>query len=95
MGIAPNVITYRLNIDSKYHPVKHKQRTFNLERYKAIKVEVDKLMKVDFIMSVDYLTWLTNVVLVKKANRQWQVCVEFTNLNKACPKDCFPLPQIN
>lgn len=39
--------------------------------------------------------WLSNIVLVEKANRQWQVCVDFTNFNKACPKDYFLLPRIN
>ena len=42
-----------------------------------------------------YPDWLANVVLVKKANGKWRMCVDFTNLNKACPKDSFPLPRID
>ena len=42
-----------------------------------------------------YPKWLANVVLVKKANRKWRMCVDFTNLNKDCPKDSFPLPRID
>ena len=42
-----------------------------------------------------YPEWLTNVVLVKKANGKWRMCVDFPNLNKACPKDSFPLPRID
>lgn len=66
LSINPNVIAYRLNIDLKHHPVKQKSRAFNSKRYKAIKVEVDKLLKANFIRRVDYPTYLSNIVLVKK-----------------------------
>lgn len=89
------MITYRLNIDLKHYPIRQKWKAFNSEHYETIKVEVDKLLKAELIRRVDYLTWLSNVVMVKKANRQWWVCVDFTDLNKAYPKDCFPLPKIN
>ena len=49
----------------------------------------------DFIREVYYPNWLANVVLVKKANGKWRMCVDFTDLNKACPKDSFPLPRID
>ena len=52
-------------------------------------------MLVGFIQEVYYPDWLVNVVLVKKANGKWRMCVDFTSLNKACPKDSFPLPRIN
>ena len=52
-------------------------------------------MSVGFIQEVYYPDWLTNVVLVKKANGKWRMCVDFTNLNKACPKDSFLLPRID
>lgn len=68
---------------------------FNLKHYEAIKAEVDKLLKVDFTRSMDYPTWLSNVVLAKKANEQWWVCVDFIDLNKACPKDYVLLPMID
>ncbi|XP_059638536.1 uncharacterized protein LOC132280798 [Cornus florida] len=61
----------------------------------AISEEVNKLMKADFIQEVHYPDWLANVVLVKKANGKWRLCVDFTDLNKACPKDSFPLPRID
>ena len=48
-----------------------------------------------FIREVYYPNWLANVVLVKKANGKWRMCVDFTDLNKACPKDNFPLPRID
>jgi hypothetical protein len=50
---------------------------------------------VGLIREVDYPEWLANVVLVKKANNKWRMCVDFTDLNRACPKDSFPLPRID
>ncbi|CAL8161975.1 unnamed protein product [Prunus armeniaca] len=50
---------------------------------------------VGFIREVDYSRWVSNVVMVKKTPEKWRMCVDFTNLNKACPKDSFPLPWIN
>ena len=54
-----------------------------------------KLLEADFIREVFYPGWLANVVIVKKSNDKWRMCVNFTDLNKACPKDIFPLPRID
>ena len=56
---------------------------------------VTKLLTAGFIREVCYLDWLANVVLVKKANGKWRMCVDFMDLNKACSKDSFPLPRID
>ena len=68
---------------------------FASERDNAIKDEVQKLMAAKFIREVYYPDWLANVVIVKKANDKWRMCVDFTDLNKACPKDSYPLPCID
>ena len=57
--------------------------------------KVDKLLAVGFIREVEYPDWLANVVVVPKKGRKWRVCVNYTNLNDVCPKDSFPLPQID
>ena len=57
--------------------------------------EVNKLLDANFIRKVYYPEWLANVVMVKKANRKWKMCVDFTNLNSACSKDSFPLLKID
>ena len=62
------------------------------ERYQALKDEADKLFACDFIKEFFYVSWLANLKLVKKPNNKWRICVDFTDLNKACPKDSFLLP---
>ena len=57
--------------------------------------EVHKLQEVEFIREVYYPSWLVIVVMVKKAKGKWRMCVDFTDLNKACPKDSYPLPLID
>ena len=57
--------------------------------------EVTKLIEANLIYEVHYLEWLMNVVLVKKPNGKWRMCIDFTDLNKACPKDSYPLSSID
>ncbi|KAK0607093.1 hypothetical protein LWI29_009183 [Acer saccharum] len=94
-GIDPIVISHSLGVDPTFKPVSQKRRSFNSERYEAIATEVDKLLKAGFIRNLDYNEWLSNVVLVQKKDGRWRMCVNFTDLNKACPKDSFPLPRID
>ena len=68
---------------------------FAPERDRAIAEEVRKLQEASFIREVYYLDWLVNVVMVKKASGKWRMCVDFTDLNKACPKDSYPLPWVD
>jgi len=64
-------------------------------RAKAVHDEVDRLIKIGSIREVKYPDRLANPVVVKKKNGKWRVCIDFTDLNKACPKDSFPLPHID
>ena len=68
---------------------------FAPERDNAIKEEVQKLTTAKFIREVYYLDWLANVVMVKKVNDKWRMCMDFTDLNKTCPKDSYPLSRID
>ena len=94
-GIDPAVITHRLNVSPSFKPIKKKRRNFSPERQKAINEEVDKLLQENTIREVEYPEWLTNVVLIKKANEKRRLCIDFTNINKAYPKDSLPLPRID
>ena len=91
----PSVITYRLNMYPSSKPIRQKKRVFTPERDNAIKEEVQKLTMAKFIREVYYPNWLANVVMVKKANGKWRMCVDFTDLNKACPNDSYQLPRID
>ena len=82
-------------MDLERKPVQQRRRVFAPERNQAITNEVNKLLSIGFIWEVYYPNWLVNVVLVKKVNGKWRICVDFTDLNKACPKDSFPFPRID
>ncbi|KAI5335271.1 hypothetical protein L3X38_025404 [Prunus dulcis] len=94
-GIAPEVISHKLSISPAYKPVRQKGRSYDAERYKAMRTEVDKLQTIGFILEATYPVWLANSVMVRKATGGWQMCQDYTDLNKACPKDSFPLPRID
>ena len=94
-GISPRVIEHKLNVDPEKKPVQQKQRVFAPEWNQAITVEVNKLLSPGFIREFYYLEWLANVVIMKKVNEKWKMCMDFMDLNKACPKDSFPLPRID
>ncbi|XP_019096313.1 PREDICTED: uncharacterized protein LOC104767301 [Camelina sativa] len=94
-GIDPNVTCHELNVDSTFKPIKQRRRKLGPERTAAVNEEVKKLLEAGSIREVKYPDWLSNPVVVKKKNGKWRVCVDFTDLNKACPKDSFPLPRID
>ena len=94
-GIDPAIITHKLNISPSFKPVKQKIRSFALEMQKAINEVVNKLFQAKAIREVEYPDWLANVVLIKKANGKWRICIDFTDVNRACPKDSFPLSRID
>ena len=94
-GIDPSVITHRLNVYPSSKLVRQKKRGFALKRDNTIKEEVQKLTMEKFIQEVYYSNWLANMAVVNKANGKWRICMDFTNLNKACPKDSYPLPRID
>ncbi|KAK4411922.1 Retrovirus-related Pol polyprotein from transposon opus [Sesamum angolense] len=94
-GISPDVITHKLSVNPNAKPVKQKKRMFGVEMSQAIKEEVDKMLEAGYIRPVQYPEWLANVVLVPKPKGKWRLCIDFTDLNKACPKDPFPLPRID
>ena len=76
-------------------PVKQRLRRFDEEKRRAIGEELLKLLAAGFIKEVQHLDWIANPVLVPKKSGKWRMCVDYTGLNKACPKDPFPLPCID
>ncbi|XP_012831554.1 PREDICTED: uncharacterized protein LOC105952536 [Erythranthe guttata] len=85
----------RLNLKPECRPIKQKRRHFGTEKDGIIKREVQRLLDIGHIREIQFPTWLSNAVLVQKANGQWQMCIDFRDLNKACPNDDYPLPRID
>nr|GFA49996.1 reverse transcriptase domain-containing protein [Tanacetum cinerariifolium] len=94
-GVPRSVAEHRLNIQEGYSPVRQKKRGQAPERAKAIQAEVQKLVEAGIMRDVYYQDWLSNPVMVKKHDGSWRMCVDFIDLNKACPQDCYPLPEID
>jgi hypothetical protein len=93
-GIHREVNEHKLGIDPAFKLIKQKERRYTPERHLTIWLEVNKLLEVGFIRPVDYPSWLANPVLVEKLDKSWRMCIYYTSLNKACPKDEYPLPCI-
>ena len=94
-GIPREVAEHALDIRASSRPVKQRLRQFDEEKCRTIGEEVQKLLVAGFIKEVSHPEWLANPVLVKKKNGKWRMCVDYTGLNKACPKVPFPLPPID
>jgi hypothetical protein len=94
-GVNRDVIEHSLNVDPSFIPRKQRLRKMTDDKAKGARNEVKRLLSADVIREVTYLEWLANTVMVKKANGKWRMCIDFIDLNKAYPKDEFPLPRID
>ena len=88
-------IVHKLNLDPLYPPRKQKSRRSAKEHVEAVRQEVKKLKEVGAMKEIFFPGWLVNTVVVKKKNGKWRVCVDFTDLNRACSKDPFPMHKID
>jgi hypothetical protein len=95
-GVARELVEHALNVDPKARPVKQPLRRFDEPKRKAIAAKLHRLENAGFIREIKASTWVSNPVIVPKKNTEvrW-VCVDYTSLNKHCPKDPFPLPRID
>jgi hypothetical protein len=95
-GVPRELIKHALNVDPKSRPVKQPLWWFDEPKRKAIAAKLHRLENVGFIREIKASTWVSNSVIVPKKNTEVkQVCVEYTSLNKHCPKDPFPLHHID
>jgi hypothetical protein len=95
LGVPRELIEHALNVHPKATPKKQRLRRFAHDKREAIKREIAKLLKAGFIKEVIHPEWVANPILVKKKNNKWRMCVDYTDLNKHCPKDHFGLPHID
>ena len=93
--VDPDFICHHLNVNPLTAPKKQLPRRPSKEHAEGVHQEVTKLKQAGAIKEVFYPGWLANTVVVKKKSGKWRVCVDFTDLNKACPKNPFPMPKID
>jgi hypothetical protein len=94
-GVNRDIIEHSLNVDPSFRPRKQRLRKMSDDKAEGAKNEVKRLLSAGVIREVMYPEWLANTIMVKKANGKWRMCIDFMDLNKACPKDEFPLPRID
>jgi hypothetical protein len=94
-GVNRDVIEHSLNVDPSFRPRKQRLRKMSEDKAEGARNKVKRLLSAGVIKEVKYPEWLANIVMVKKANGKWRMCIDFTYLNKVCPKDEFPLPRID
>ncbi|GKU95991.1 hypothetical protein SLEP1_g9277 [Rubroshorea leprosula] len=93
-GVPAELTIHRLSTDPTRRPVVQKRHLFGPEKQAAIDEEIQKLLQAGFIRRVEYSEWVSNPVLIKKPNGKWRMCIDFANINDACPKDPHPLPNV-
>ena len=94
-GISPSIIVHEIKTYPDAKPVRQKLRPVHPKKIAAIKAEVEKLLKFGFIYPVPLIEWVSNLVLVAKKQGTIRVCVDYRDLNKACPKDNYLMPFID
>jgi hypothetical protein len=94
-GVDQNFIEHKLNIDASVKSRRQKLRKMSNDKVVAVKSEVQRLLDASVIRQVMYPKWLVDTVPVKKMNGKWRMCIDFTDLNKATPKDNYPLPRMD
>ncbi|GKA51857.1 hypothetical protein Tco_0745053 [Tanacetum coccineum] len=94
-GVPRHIAEHRLNIREGCPLVRQNRRGQAANMNQAIQEEVEKLVDAGIMKEVHYHSWLSNPVMVKKHDGSWRMCVDFKDLNKECPKDGYPLPEID
>ena len=93
LGVPRGLAEHRLRVDPKVKPVKEHLRQSAVQKRKAISKEVARLLAAEFIREIYHSEWLANVVMVPKKDDSLRMCIDFKHINRACPKDHFPLPR--
>jgi hypothetical protein len=91
-GLDRTIVEHRLPIKPGYHPHQQRPRRPDVKIYEEIKTEIEKLHEAKFIRPCRYADWISSIVPVRKANGKLQICIDFRDLNRATPKDEYPMP---
>jgi hypothetical protein len=95
LGIDLDIVLHEIKTYPGIKPIWKQLRLIHLRKAAAIKLEVEKIFKAVFIYLVALTDWVSNLVLVNKKQGTIRVCVDYRDINKACPKDNFPTPFID
>nr|GFA34287.1 reverse transcriptase domain-containing protein [Tanacetum cinerariifolium]GFA34326.1 reverse transcriptase domain-containing protein [Tanacetum cinerariifolium] len=93
-GVPKRIIKHSLNADPLEKPVSQKKRVFCSEKTRVVTEKVAEWLKAGIVRLVKHPIWISNHVLVKKVDRIWRMCIDYKNINAACPKDYYPMPKI-
>jgi hypothetical protein len=94
-GVPKELAEHSLDVSKTAKPVKQKLCRFAKDRKEVIRIEILKLVATRFIRECKNSVWLANPVLVLNKTVQWRMFIDYTDLNRHCPKDPFPLPRID
>ncbi|XP_076931328.1 uncharacterized protein LOC143596427 [Bidens hawaiensis] len=94
-GVPQRIAEHKLRVNPVFTPTVQKKRKMGPEKTKAMNEEVQELLNAGIIREIQYQTWVASPVIVRNGNETWRMCIDFKDLNKACPKHCYPFPEIN
>jgi hypothetical protein len=95
VGVSRDIIEHRLHMNPSAKPKRQKLHKMSEQKIKATKAKVQRLLGTGFIREVAYPKWLANIVMARKRKGKWRMCIDFTGLNKCCPKGDFPVARID
>nr|GEX94557.1 reverse transcriptase domain-containing protein [Tanacetum cinerariifolium] len=93
--VPQKIIEHALNVNLSLDPVCQKRRTFSIEKGRVVTNEVAEWVKAGIVHPVKYPTYISNLVMIKKGDGTWRMCIDFKNLNSTYLKDYYPLPNID
>ncbi|XP_076960141.1 uncharacterized protein LOC143636431 [Bidens hawaiensis] len=94
-GVPREIAEHKLRVNPAFTHIVQKKRKMGPDQTKEMNEQVQDLLNARIIREIRYQTWVANPVIVPKSNKTWRMCIEFKDINKACPKDCYPLPEID
>ena len=94
-GLDPSIATHKIPIRPDILPIKQKLRRMRPDIQDKVKQEVMKLLEAGFIRVANYPEWVANIVPVPKKGGKIRICIDYRDLNRASPKDDFPIPHID
>ena len=95
VGVDRGIIKHKLMIKLRAKEIKQKKRVQGGDRNKAINTEVVRLTSAKILRDSIFPTWIAKTVMVKKHDGSWRICIDYLDLNKAGPKDCYTLTEID